>query len=69
MLRRITVLLAAIAMFTLTAGGAQAAGGKCTITAIKDSTVTLDCGNSAAKLKVGDTVKVKTVRKKAIEGC
>ena len=69
MLKKTTLLLATIAMFTLTSGVALAASGKCTVTEIKDSIVTLDCGATAAKLKVGDEVKIKTARKKAIEGC
>jgi len=69
MLRNTTLLLATIAMFTLTSGVALAVSGKCTVTGIKDSVVTLDCGKTAAKMKVGDEVKVKTAKKNAIEGC
>ncbi len=69
MLKKTTLLLASIAMLTLTSGVALAASGKCTVTEIKDSVVTLDCGKAAARMKVGDEVKVKTARKKAIEGC
>ena len=64
-----TVLLATLALFTLSSGVALAASGKCTVTAIKDNVVTMDCGAAAAKMKVGDNVKVKTAKKKAIEGC
>ena len=64
-----TVMLAAIALFALSSGAAWAASGKCTVTEIKDSIVTMDCGTAAAKMKTGDTVKVKTAKKKAIEGC
>ena len=69
MLKKTTLLLATIAMFTLTSSVALAVSGKCTVTEIKDSVVTLDCGDTAAKMKVGDKVKVKTAKKKAIEGC
>lgn len=69
MLKKITLLLATIAMFTLTSSATMAASSKCTVTEIKDSVVTLDCGTTAAKMKVGDKVKIKTAKKKAIEGC
>ena len=69
MLKKTTLLLATIAMFTLTSSAALAASGKCTVTEIKDNVVTLDCGTTAAKMKVGDEVKIKTAKKKAIEGC
>lgn len=69
MLKKSSLLLAIIAMFTLTSSVALAASGKCTVIEIKDNVVTLDCGTIAAKLKVGDEVKIKTAKKKAIEGC
>jgi hypothetical protein len=70
MLRKTTLLLTALAMIpALTAGVSLAATGKCTVTAIKDNIVTMDCGKDAAKLKTGDAVKVRTAKKKAIEGC
>ncbi len=68
MLKR-TVVLATLALFTLSSGIVLAASGKCTVTAIKDNVVTMDCGSAAGKMKVGDMVKVKTAKKKAIEGC
>ena len=69
MLRKITILMTAGAILALTTGASMAAVTKCTITEIKDNIVTLDCGDKAGKMKVGDTIKVKTARKKAIEGC
>ncbi len=62
-------LLLSVTMFSLSAGGAFAATAKCKVTEIKDNVVTLDCGTTAGKIVVGDAVKVKTARKKAIEGC
>ncbi len=69
MLKKTSLLLAALAMVTLGAGAAPAVTGKCTVTEIKDSAVILDCGKDAARFKAGDAVKVKTAKKKAIEGC
>jgi len=69
MLKKTTLLLVTLALFTLTSGVALAASGKCTVTAITDSVVTLDCDKIPDKLQVGDLVKVKTAKKKAIEGC
>ena len=69
MLKKTTVLLATIAMFTLSSGVALAASGKCKVTESNHSVVTLYCGTTAAKLKVGYEVKIKTAKKKAIEGC
>ncbi len=62
-------LLLSITLFTLSAGSVLAATAKCSVTEIKDNIVTLDCGKTADKIKVDDQVKVKTAKKKAIEGC
>ncbi len=69
MFKKMTILLTASAILTMATGISMAAVSKCTITSIKDNIVTLDCGKKAGKMKVGDAVKLKTARKKAIEGC
>jgi len=50
---------------------AQAARSTCTVSAVKDQAVILDCGKKTITLKVGDvvTLKTKSQKKKAIEGC
>jgi len=47
----------------------MAGSTKCTVTEVTDTMVILDCGKAADKLKAGDAVKVKTAKRKAIEGC
>ena len=69
MFKKTSILLAALALFTFTVPVAMAAGTKCKVTGIEETVVTLDCGKKAAKLKIGDKVKVKAYKKKAIEGC
>ena len=46
-----------------------AASTTCTVSSVDGPMVTLDCGKKADDLAVGTTVKVKTAKKKAIEGC
>ena len=41
---------------------------KCTVKSIEGNAVTMDC-KKASKLSVGQAVKVKAVKTKAIEGC
>lgn len=50
---------------------ALAASEKCTIAAVKDDVITLNCGAKADSFKLGDEVKIRTAKtqKKAIEGC
>ena len=63
------VLLTTIALITFTVPAAKAATATCTVTEIRDTAVILDCGKTADKLKAGETVKIKTAKKKAVEGC
>ncbi|RUM35649.1 MAG: hypothetical protein DSY50_04210 [Desulfobulbus sp.] len=68
-MKKTLLTLAAAACLLMAASTTQAATAKCKVTDIKDNVVTLDCGKTAAKIVAGDVVKVKTARKKAIEGC
>ena len=69
MFKQTSILLAAIALFAFTVPAAMASTTKCTVKGIENHVVTLDCGNKAARLKIGDKVKVKADKKKAVEGC
>ncbi|MDH5298356.1 MAG: hypothetical protein OEV91_04990 [Desulfobulbaceae bacterium] len=53
-----------------TVGVVMAATLKCEVKSVDGTTVVIDCGSDAGKLKAGDTVNVKSTKKKqAIEGC
>lgn len=50
----------------------NAAQTRCTVSAVKDTAVILDCGEQTGSLKVGTvvTLKTKSQKKKAVvEGC
>lgn len=49
-------------------GKVKVGKAKCEAKSVSGSIVTLDC-KKASKLSVGDSVKVKADKKKAIEGC
>jgi|GEM_PF-1397073 len=68
MKKTISTLLA-IAFALTTAAAAYAASGKCTVVAVEDNKVTLDCGSNAGDFPVGTDVKIKSANKKAVEGC
>ncbi|MEN8141751.1 MAG: hypothetical protein ABFR97_11080 [Thermodesulfobacteriota bacterium] len=68
MKKNIIAIIVAIAMAG-SSSAALAATSKCTVTSVKDNVVTLDCGTKAGALAVGQEVKVKSAKKKAIEGC
>lgn len=60
----------ALAMAAAT-GNALAASSTCTVTEVKNGTLSLDCGAKGDAFQVGDEVRIKGVKaqKKAIEGC
>jgi hypothetical protein len=70
-MKRIVTLALAFAL-AATSSHALAASDKCTVTAVKNGSISLDCGSMADSFKIGDQVKIKSVakpQKKAIEGC
>ena len=64
-----SIILAAFFLIGSSGAALAARGVDCRVTGVQDQIVTLDCGKKADKLDVGAKVKVKTARKKAIEGC
>ncbi len=68
-MKKVITLAMALAFVASTATMSVAASVKCEVKSIDGSTVTMDCGKKASKLKAGDKVKVKAAKKKAIEGC
>ncbi len=64
-----TMIMTLFLVTTISGTGIAAKSIKCTVSTVEDSIVTLDCGDKAEKLDVGAAVKVKTAKKKAIEGC
>ncbi len=70
MSKKVLTLVMAAAFLAGTVGVSLAAKYvKCEVTAVEGVTVTLDCGKKAGKFKVGSKVKVKSAKKKAVEGC
>ena len=68
-MKKLLSLVLAVAFALSTVSVSVAASVKCEVKSVEGATVVLDCGNKAEKLDVGSTVKVKSAKKKAIEGC
>lgn len=68
-MKKTALSLAALAFIAFSSHSALAASAKCTIKQVTDTTVTMDCGKKADKFSAGQQVKVKSAKKKAIEGC
>jgi hypothetical protein len=67
-MKKVLVLVMAMAFTASVASVSMAAIEKCTVKAVAGKTVTLEC--KKASLKVGDDVTLKkAIKKKAIEGC
>lgn len=66
-MKKVLVLVMAMAFTASVASVSMAATEKCTVKAVDGKTVTLEC--KGASLKAGDAVTVKSAKKKAIEGC
>ena len=68
--KKMLALALAMAFTVSTAAVSLAASVKCEVKSVDGSTVTLDCGKKASKMKAGDKVKVKVKGGGGgIEGC
>lgn len=65
------VIIAVLVIFNLMLTGAPvfAASAKCEIVSVEGDILVLDCGKRAAKFEAGKKVKIKTVKKRQVEGC
>ncbi len=71
MKKNLIALIMAIMFLVGTVVTGIAASSKCEVKSVDGTTVVLDCGGQAEKIKVGDKVKIKVKKNKsqAIEGC
>ena len=67
-MKKVLALVMAMGLTVSTASVSMAAYVRCTVKAVDGDTVTMDC-KKADKLNVGDKVKVKAKKRRAIEGC
>ncbi|MCB2180893.1 MAG: hypothetical protein KQH63_02570 [Desulfobulbaceae bacterium] len=68
-MKKLMSTLLAIAFVMTSAASGLAASAKCTVTSIEENKVILDCGSKADKFEAGSQVKIKSAKRKAIEGC
>jgi hypothetical protein len=68
-MKKLTSTLLAIAFVLTSAGALQAASGKCTVVAVEENKLILDCGKNTNDFPVGTEVKIKSSGGKAVEGC
>ncbi len=68
-MKKLTTGLLALSLVISSATLGMAASAKCTVTEIKDNLVTIECGDQAGKMKIGDNLKIKIDNKKMVEGC
>ncbi len=68
MKKTITTLIAIVAL-SFSSSTVFAASTKCTVSSVDKGTIILDCGSKSSKFSVGQDVKIKSAKKKAIEGC
>ena len=70
-MKKIIILMTAMAFMITAVATAQAATLKCTVQKVEGTVVTMECGEQAATLSPGTKLKVRTETTKAaaIEGC
>ena len=68
-MKKTIITFVAIVSLSLAGSSVFAKTVKCTVTSVDNATVVMDCGSKASALNAGQAVKVKSAKKKAIEGC
>lgn len=70
-MKKITTLMATLIVTAMLTTTAMATTLKCKVVSVEGDTVTMSCGDKAARLTAGTEVKVKVKSQKAaaIEGC
>jgi hypothetical protein len=68
-MKKLTSALLALTIALTSAGAVYAASGKCTVVAVEENKLILDCGKNAKDFPVGTEVKIKSAGGKAVEGC
>ena len=71
MKKKLTALIMATMFFAGTVATGVAANIKCEVKSVDGTTVVLDCGSKAKKIKVGEVVKIKVKvnSSQTVEGC
>lgn len=68
-MKKILSILAAVQLIFIMSSFSYAASGKCTVVRVEKNQLTLDCGKKRGTFQVNDKIKIKSIKKKSVEGC
>ncbi len=66
-MRKMMLLLCALIVLGLSAGGAQAATGKCTVVKVDGEKMVIECSKNTKGFSKGNEIKIKSDRKNTVE--
>lgn len=68
-MKRTICVLSLVLATVFAAGNILAASGKCKVVKVEGTRMEIDCGEKTKGFQKGTKIKIKTEKKKAIEGC
>lgn len=68
-MKRAICVVCILVITLLNASSVFAASAKCTVVKAEGSTLVVDCGQRTKKFPEGTKIKIKSVKKTAVEGC
>lgn len=68
-MKKILIIAAVVQAGVLLAAHSYGASDNCTVVKTEKNQLILNCGKKADQFQVNDKIKIKSMRKKSIEGC
>ena len=68
-MKKVLVILAAVQLVLVLSIWSFGASDKCTVVRAKDNKLILECSKKTERFQINDKIKIKSMKKKSIEGC
>ena len=68
-MKKVLVILAAVQLVLVLSIWSFGASDKCTVVRAEDNKLILECNKKTERFQINDKIKIKSMKKKSIEGC
>lgn len=68
-MKKILIILAAVQLVLVLSIWSFGASDKCTVVRAEDNKLILECSKKTERFQINDKIKIKSMKKKNIEGC
>jgi hypothetical protein len=68
-MKKVLIILAAVQLVLVLSIWSFGASDKCTVVRAQDNKLILECSKKTERFQINDKIKIKSMKKKNIEGC